>query len=170
MGIAEQILDEENYKNETPIFKTQSANDWIKEAEGKPIPKMLFDSLWHEGELCILFADTNVGKSILAVQIADISSKGKSEYLLNTSAPKQKVLYFDFELSEKQFQGRYSDNYRNPYQFDPNFLRVEINPDFIPTGKLEELLEEGIKIILISLGRLNQTTSAVKLFLLLCFR
>ena len=34
-------------------------------------PRALWDSFWYEGELSCLFADSNVGKSILAVQIAD---------------------------------------------------------------------------------------------------
>lgn len=53
------------------LLVIKPANQWLHEASVRPIPRMLFDELWFEGELCILFADTNVGKSILAVQIAD---------------------------------------------------------------------------------------------------
>ena len=42
------------------IVKT--ANQWLKEASQRPIPKMLFSELWHEGELCILFASSGLGK------------------------------------------------------------------------------------------------------------
>lgn len=42
---------------------------------------------------------------------------------------RQSVLYFDFELSDKQFQNRYSKDYEDNYQFDSNFLRVEFNTD-----------------------------------------
>ena len=50
------------------------------------------------------------------------------------------MLYFDFELSKKQFQNRYSINYFNPYQFDPNFLRAEIDIDFELVGSFETIL------------------------------
>ena len=32
---------------------------------------MLFGKFWHQRELCILFADINVGKSVLAMQIGN---------------------------------------------------------------------------------------------------
>ncbi len=52
------------------------------------------------GELSCLFADSNVmGKSILAVQIADRIARTDN------------VLYLDFELSEKQFQLRYTNEH-----------------------------------------------------------
>ncbi len=113
--------------NEFFIYKT--ANEWINEAKDRPVPKMLFSEFWHEGELCILFSDTNLGKSILAVQIANIISKGEKEAGFELEAEKQKVLYFDFELNDKQFENRYSNDYKDHYEFDSNFMRVELNPD-----------------------------------------
>jgi len=156
--IASEILSRESGVNENPLFNIKTANEWIKDAESKPIPNKLFLELWHEGELCILFADTNVGKSILAVQIGDRISRGKTNDIFEVTAPKQKVLYFDFELSDKQFQMRYSDNYINPYLFDPDFLRVEINRDYILLGNFEavllaemerEILRTGAKVLII---------------------
>jgi len=53
-------------------------------------------------------------------------------------AKKQQVLYFDFELSPKQFEVRYSiknehtKTFENHYSFDSNFKRIEINPDAEP--------------------------------------
>lgn len=116
-------------KNEG-LFTVNTANHWLEEANARPIPKMLFGEFWFEGELCILFADTNLGKSILAVQIGDSCSKGKQlNDVFKYEAQKQKVLYFDFELSDKQFEARYSRNFLQHYSFDNNFLRAEINPE-----------------------------------------
>jgi len=53
------------------LLLTKTANDWMKQEFGKPAAKPLFGSLWFGNELCILFAGTNMGKSVLAVQIAD---------------------------------------------------------------------------------------------------
>lgn len=121
-----RIVKEENAKN---LFTIKSANDWIEDAKNRPIPKMLFSEFWYENEICILFADTNLGKSILAVQIADSISKGKAIRGFKLESEKQPVLYFDFELSDKQFEVRYSENYKDHYRFDENLIRVEINPD-----------------------------------------
>ena len=74
------------------MFNIKSANKTMIEAAKRPNPKSLYKTFWYEGETCCLFADTNLGKSILAVQIA-------SEIAVN-----EIVLYFDFELSDKQFQ------------------------------------------------------------------
>lgn len=115
--------------NKYGLFTIKTANEWIEEAKSRPIPKMLFSQLWYEGELCILFADTNLGKSILAVQIGNSISKGEQIKNFDIQTQKQPVLYFDFELSDKQFQNRYSKDYTDNYDFDDNFLRVEINPD-----------------------------------------
>lgn len=104
-------------------FAVKRASEWITEAKNQAIPNKLFDEFWYESELCFLFADTNAGKSILAVQIAERIASGQSE------AGAQKVLYFDFELSAKQFERRYSEDYRNHYEFCENFYRVEVDID-----------------------------------------
>ncbi|GAA3781012.1 AAA family ATPase [Corallibacter vietnamensis] len=116
-------------ESDTSCFIVKTANQWINEAKSRPIPNMLFDKLWFEDELCILFADTNVGKSILAVQIADSISKGKPVDGFEIETHPKKVAYLDFELSDKQFEKRYSDNYKDHHVFHENFLRVEINPE-----------------------------------------
>jgi len=91
---------------------------------------MLFDHFWYEGEVCILFADTNVGKSILAVQIGNSIAKGEPIKGFELGVQQLRVIYFDFELTEKQFENRYSEDYKNHYVFHENFYRSEMNPDF----------------------------------------
>lgn len=137
--------------NGSSLFTLKTANEWIDDAKTMPTPKMLFGELWHENELCILFADTNQGKSILAVQIANSISKGKNIGGFTLEAEKQPVLYFDFELSAKQFEVRYSeksgDTFNNHYLFDKNFIRVEINPDAeIPDAvNFEDFLNQSLE-------------------------
>jgi len=138
-------------KENIGVFKVKSANDWIEQAKSRPIPKMLFGEFWFENELCILFADTNLGKSILAVQIGDSISNEKNIQGFKFEAKKQSILYFDFELSDKQFENRYSIDYSQHYFFNDNFIRVEINSDAeIPEKQnfeefLNHSLEESIK-------------------------
>lgn len=117
------------------LFRIQTANQWINQAKLRPMPKMLFGEFWSENEICILFADTNTGKSILAVQIADAISKGESIGNLVIEAEAQKVIYFDFELSDKQFEARYAEKrgldeyFSNHYEFNNNLIRAEIDPN-----------------------------------------
>ena len=95
------MLYQKQYKK---VFTVKTASRWIEQAKTRPIPQMLFGEFWFEGELCILFADTNLGKSILAVQIGNSISKGEQIRGFKLEAPKQPILYFDFELGDKQFE------------------------------------------------------------------
>jgi hypothetical protein len=108
-----------------------TTNEWIEYAKNNPIPLMLFGELWFEKEMAILFSDTNLGKSIVAVQIANSLSKGMSTANLTNQCPAQKVLYLDFELTSKQFENRYSTDFDDHYIFDDNFLRSELDLDKI---------------------------------------
>jgi archaellum biogenesis ATPase FlaH len=136
-----------NYYENTGLFVIKEVNQWIEEAKARPIPQKLFGDFWYEGELCILFADTNLGKSILAVQIGDSISRGRpiKNFILEAAA--QSVVYFDFELSDKQFERRYSNEFQNHYHWHENLLRVELNSDEdIPNNKkFEDLLLESIE-------------------------
>ena len=117
----------------TNMFTVKTANQTIDEAKARPNPKELWMSLWFEGETCCLFADSNVGKSIYAVQIA------------NEIAQYKKVLYFDFELSDKQFQLRYTDDDENTYKFPDTLFRVEIDPTKLDAKDFEDVVIKDIE-------------------------
>ena len=120
----------ENVPEKTGMLTVRTANRTIQEAANRPNPVPLWKSLWYEGEVCCLFADSNLGKSIYAVQIA------------SSIAEKRKVLYFDFELSDKQFQLRYTNETTGKcHVFPPNLYRVEIARDCdYPEGCFEDAL------------------------------
>ncbi|MCX6231030.1 MAG: AAA family ATPase [Bacteroidetes bacterium] len=143
-----QKISTYNNSIESGIFHCRTANACINEAKLQPVPKDLYKNLLIENELTILVADTGVGKSIFAVQIADFISKT------------EKVLYLDLELSDKQFQGRYSNDYQNEYIFNNNFYRCVLKRRYeIPNGKsyeeyfihsLTQLIENtGTKVVII---------------------
>ena len=110
------------------MFITRRAFDVLIEQASIPNPRQLWGALWHEGEVACLFADTNVGKSIYAVQIA--------EHIAYT----EKVVYFDFEMSDKQFQMRYSLD-GAPYAFPDNFLRATYSLDYDGGLNLTDVIE-----------------------------
>jgi RecA-family ATPase len=119
----------------TDLLLVETANDCMAASKLKTVPKMLFAEFWGEDELCILFAESGSGKSILAVQIGDSISSGKQISNFTLEAAAQPVLYYDFELNEKMFEKRYSVDYTNHYPFANNFYRVSLNPNAVlPEG------------------------------------
>lgn len=132
-GVASLINGEKLIEEEEAgvgMLTIKSANQWAQEAASKPNPRPLWKSLWYEGEVCLLFADSNVGKSILGVQIG------------NEIAASHRVLYCDFELSGKQFQLRYTSDGGILYNFPGDFFRAEIDP--FQLGESDDAFEERI--------------------------
>ncbi len=136
-------------------FIVKSANDWLHLAKDQQGDDTLFGDFWYEGELCILFADTNVGKSILAVQIGNSLSRGEAIPGFAMKAQLASVLYFDFELSSKQFEKRYTSHMHGYYQFNPNFYRVVLNPDATGERKFAsyaDYINNALENVLITTG------------------
>ena len=122
------------------MMNIKTANQTILEASLLPTPRALWDSFWYEGELSCLFADSNVGKSILAVQIAD--------HIAQTD----NVLYLDFELSEKQFQLRYTNDHGNLYSFPERLYRVSLDCDSLLDANFEEAIIGSIEQMALQTG------------------
>ncbi|MFI5163025.1 MAG: AAA family ATPase [Sphingobacteriales bacterium] len=118
------------------LFTVGDGNRWMELGEREPEPKMLFGEFWQQGELCVLFADTNAGKSVLAVQIGNAISRGRQIGPFANNAKPANVLYVDFELSARQFQLRYS-NPKGNYNFSANFFRAQFNADELMPGNFE---------------------------------
>ncbi len=132
--LREELLhdNEEYWKEQNQVrglFLIRPVEKWIAEAKNEPIPKMLFSEFWFEGELCILFSDTNLGKSVLAIQVGNSITSGVPIPGFRMEAEPQKVLYFDFEMSKKQLEVRYAANYKEHFQFHPHFFRAVVDPD-----------------------------------------
>jgi hypothetical protein len=135
-------------------FIIKPAADWLETPEDTNAG-MLFGDFWYQGELCIMFADTNVGKSILAVQIGDSLSRGVPIPGIGGGRPAEKVLYFDFELSAAQFKKRYSSDLHGNYQFGPGFTRLVFNPEADGARKFAtyaDYLNNAIENVLITSG------------------
>jgi hypothetical protein len=130
--------------------RVRTASERMEAGRKLPDAKPLVGALWQEGELDILFADTGVGKSVWATQIANAISKGESVIpeLTNKCEPK-KVLFYDFELGDKQFQMRYTDKQGNSYKFSDNLILDNLNTQELlneyPIISLDILIIEQIK-------------------------
>lgn len=142
-------LDRIENEHEAGFFRVRGGNRRMADAQAQPIPQDLYYGLMYEGEMTILFADTGIGKSIFAFQMAvKIANDGRP------------VLYVDLELSDKQFQARYSVDYKNPFQFPDNLYFADISLDAsIPAGTtyedyflnslIDEIKRTGVKIVII---------------------
>lgn len=124
----------------------RTGNERIQAGLLEPEINSLLGDVWQIGELAILFGGTGTGKSIFAVQIADALSKGESvcpEHLRNECQP-QIVLFFDFELTDKQFQVRYTPTgeIKNTYQFSDNlkFINISFGQIYDPKQNLTETI------------------------------
>ena len=121
------------------VMSIKTANWTILEASLLPTPRALWNSFGYEGELSCVFADSNVGKSILAVQIADRIARTDN------------VLYLDLELSEKQFQLRYTGEHGKLYTFPDRLYRVSLDSNSLLEDNFEDwnmhALRERVKLV-----------------------
>ena len=116
------------------MLTLRTANKTLQVASQRPDPEDLYNGLWYEGEVCCLFADSNVGKSIYAVQMADEIARLRN------------VLYVDCELSDKQFQLRYTDRETGMlHEFPESLIRAEINPSKMDMKNFEEQIITDIE-------------------------
>lgn len=117
-----------------------TANQAMEKALALPPIKALYETFWYENELCIFFAEANVGKSLYAMQMA--------EHI----AQERKVMYLDYELSLSQFRSRYTNDETGvPYQFSDNLfrpsLRIEqVSDDREVEERLFKKIEEGVRM------------------------
>ncbi|MDE6243204.1 MAG: AAA family ATPase [Muribaculaceae bacterium] len=118
------------------LLRVSTFNNWFRAAKHQKTPRELWLKTWYEGEVCCLFADSNLGKSIYAVQIgAHVARMGK------------RVIYCDFELTEKQIQLRYTDDNDNILQMPETFFRADLNPEAVPEDgeKLDKAILRAIE-------------------------
>ena len=99
----------------------------MSDAINQPAIQKIMGNIWLSGELHLLFADTGVGKSLLAITIGDSLSKGKKVLFLENECNPLTVLYYDFELSDRQFLNRYFSEDSGGYGFSTHFYIDTIN-------------------------------------------
>ncbi|MFD1257106.1 AAA family ATPase [Mucilaginibacter terrae] len=135
------------------LLTLRTAPDWMRQEQYTKPPLQLFGEFWYENELSILFADTNMGKSVLAVQIANSLTRNEPIEPLRMQTGYRTVLYLDFELSAKQFEQRYTST-GEPYPFSTSFHRAQLNQ--------HEPLPEGINRTQVMLNAITQAVEKVR--------
>lgn len=116
----------------TAFFKAQSMNAAMEVGKNAAPMLQFAGHILRSGEITFLFAEPGIGKSILAVQLADNISRGRGSLgakdsdampfdVLKNEAGRKKVLYYDFELLERELFERYSTD-DQMYEFDEEML------------------------------------------------
>lgn len=144
-ALSSAILDEvKPLQEDREYLKRLSANEVMRVYGARSKPRPLFGGLWYEGELAVMFAPTNVGKSLFAVQIGTSIARGihagQMPLDMGLSAP-QPVALMDFENTGYHWATRYPD-----YRFPETLYRVSFNDDR-DTGKtIDEILADDDEV------------------------
>ena len=135
-AIMEEAAKFEKMPDQAGILQGRPINDVIDESLTKPRPKTHCRGLIVEGENTVVFASTNVGKSVACYQMAEQICCDTGEV----------VDYLDFELSEMHLLDRYTDAETGARHYFPaNLHRYEISPDLITDGNVEEAILASIE-------------------------
>ena len=127
-----------NHRFKLPYKEPRTAIQRLNDALKMPDIRPLCSCIWMENELHLLFADTGIGKSIMAMGISLALSKGfQYLYLENETEPKR-ILYYDFELSDRQFFKRYTSTEGVAVSFPDNF--------YIDTVDFAEVIDKNEKV------------------------
>lgn len=166
-----QLVEIDRKKNprayNTPVMlHSRPLQEWMGVATRGLPAEQLFGPFWQNEELTILFAGTGLGKSALAVQIAESLARGSA---IAPFAPShlgpQRVLYLDFELKLTQLAMRYScigpDGFSQPYRFSDDLIRSEMYwngevlagyegfSDMFFTNIRNEILEHSVQFLIV---------------------
>lgn len=134
---------------QTPeIFEIMSANDICAQVKNEPAIPQIFGEFWYEGEVSILFAPANTGKTIFAMQIAQIIASGEGMGFFQGTGTAKDVLYFNFELSPRQLFGRYRSENGEYFKFAKGLQVANLKPNIGTlvenSAKFEEALLKQI--------------------------
>lgn len=111
----------------TQTIETKSANDLFAQFDTADMqPREVFGRFLYEGELGILFGDSNTGKSILANDIAFfVSGGGHGAWGDQFVSPNIPAMYVDMEMEARQWVQRYRP--AREYITD-EYQRAEVRP------------------------------------------
>lgn len=155
-----------------PIMFETTTGARLTKGETPPPPRELFGPLWRTGELAILAGPNGVGKTLLAIHLAeslargvnavdsgqlriDSSSENSPPSTVNSQLAPQPVLYIDLCHSLDQFRQRYTCPSIFPerppvkYRFSSRFHRAGFDKNFVVPeafeGKFLDYYNHSIK-------------------------
>lgn len=117
----------QEYEKELENYEFLTMNEALDQVDDN-YSKSLLGPLMHQGDVVGLVAESNVGKTILAMQLAEFWCSGKFELegLRNEAGP-QKVAFLSAEMSDVQMKRRYSSEKGGVFKFSDNLIYVDKN-------------------------------------------
>lgn len=117
----------EEYEKELEGFEFMTMNEAMEQVDDD-YSKPLLGPLMHQGDVVGLVAESNVGKTIFAMQLAEFWTSGKFPIAgLENKAGQQKVAFLSAEMTDTQMKRRYSNETGNVYKFSDNLIYVDKN-------------------------------------------
>lgn len=132
-SIIADIRDAGNRIEPGGLLICEDLMEGCRRALAEPDPLPLYKELWFANEVCVFFASTNLGKSVLAMQI-----------LMGLSEKGYRVMLADFEMSWKQVQIRLTEN-GVLHKVEGFFKRARVNPQAYNFDTFEEDVFEAFK-------------------------
>ena len=123
---ADRLADTPINEPAQPATRIRTAAQRLADAHNAPPLRPLFGCLWETPGIAILAGDTGVGKSVLAVHIAHLITSDKRELLGLGCVVRERLLYYDFELTDRQFEKRFEG-----FPFTDELLTGDTNPEAV---------------------------------------
>lgn len=124
------------------IIKVKTGREVLSPAtEDVGEARQVFGHFLYEGEIGILFGDSNAGKSILANEIAFFACDGTCAWDDAMLSPHIPTMYVDMEMTQKQYAQRYSgaEGY-----IPSTYSRVEVDASSADDGAIFTALRTKI--------------------------
>ncbi len=137
--IGEVIKEANSFLNKKCIDLTMSE---LLESQIE-LPKQVCGDFIFDNEVVVFFGSTGIGKTIFAFQFADMISKGIDVNPFTNETGKQKVLYFNLEMTPAQIKKRYYKEDLGNYKFDKNF-RLISNVSYSNEAELSIFIKKKI--------------------------
>jgi hypothetical protein len=131
-----KTVEQVNKSDKNKMFSVRTANARITEAKKIDIPKKLFGSFVYSEGLTVFYGNTHAGKTAVAMNIAEAIASGKQLSEIPMEAEPQRCVFFDFELSDKNFELKSSEEYQNHYIYSDNLITVTPDLDKMDASQI----------------------------------
>ncbi len=124
-------------------FILKSLKTTLNQAILEPPLKTVISDFIYEGDLCVIFAGPNIGKTAFGTQILETVASGKNigGFESQVQGP---VLYLDMEMDNRKLAKRYSIDDNSVYQFNENIIRMSLDREFVGRLKAGNIIKEAI--------------------------
>ena len=142
------LVPSEKKQHTEPVTRPRKLNERIAKAKNEKPQRRLFDDFWREGELALMFG-CRTAKSVLAVQVVEAIARGSGIPGFVMPTGRQKVLYVDLKLSDRQIAMRFSQG-SGKHRFSENFFHdAPARQEDLVKWLRDQITEHGFRVVVI---------------------